>query len=183
SSSPTDVQPVFDVIARSALRLCSGLSAVVFRREGTMIHLAALESIEGLDAQVLRRVFPAPVERATLVGRSISTGRAFYIRDIESDPDLPPGLVEFARANGFRSIYQMPMLRDGHAVGGIGVTHRDVGGFTPKQGALLETFAAQAVIAIENVRLFQELQARNRELTEALEQQTATGEILQVISS
>jgi GAF domain-containing protein len=189
SSSPTDVQPVFDAIASSALRLCDGIASFVFRYDGTLIHLAAFDSAEGVDIEPLRHSFPAPPEDVTLAGRAIRTARLLYIADIENDPDAPPSLVEFARANGFRSIFAAPMLRDQQAIGAIGVMHRDVDGFTPKQGALLKTFADQAVIAIENVRLFTELQEKNRALTEAhaqvseaLDQQTATAEILRVIS-
>jgi signal transduction histidine kinase len=183
SSSPTDVQPVFDAIASSALRLCDGVASFVFRHDGTLIHLAAFDSAEGVDLQPLRHIFPAPPEGVTFAGRVVTTARLLYIADIELDPDAPPTLVDFARANGFRSIFATPMLRDAHTIGVIAVMHRDVDGFTPKQGALLETFANQAVIAIENVRLFKELEARNRALIEALAQQTATAEVLRVISS
>jgi len=189
SQSPTDVQPVFDSIASSALRLCDGIASFVFRHDGTLIHLAAVDSVEGVDLEPLRHIFPAPPDQVTFVGRAVAAGRLLYIADIDNDRDAPPSLVEFARANGFRSIIAAPMLRHGHTIGGIGVTHRNVDGFTSKQGALLQTFADQAVIAIENVRLFTELQEKNRALTEAheqvseaLERQTATSEILRVIS-
>ena len=189
SQSPTDVQPAFDSIASSALRLCDGIASFVFRHDGTLIHLAAVDSVEGVDLEPLRHIFPAPPDQVTFVGRAVAEGRLLYIADIDNDRDAPPSLVEFARANGFRSIIAAPMLRHGHTIGGIGVTHRNVDGFTSKQGALLQTFADQAVIAIENVRLFTELQEKNRALTEAheqvseaLERQTATSEILRVIS-
>jgi signal transduction histidine kinase len=183
SRAQTDVRPVFDIIASSALRLCDGVASFVFRHDGTLIHLGAVDSVEGVDLQPLRHIFPSPPERVTFVGRVVATARLLYIADIEHDRDAPQGLVEFARANSFRSIYAAPMLRDGHTIGVIAVTHRDVDGFTPKQGALLETFADQAVIAIENVRLFTELETRNRDLPEALDQQTATSDILRIIAS
>jgi two-component system, NtrC family, sensor kinase len=176
SSSPTNVQPVFDAIASSALRLCDGVASFVFRHDGTLIHLAAVDSVEGVDLQPLRHTFPAPPERATFAGRVVATARLSYIADIEHDPDAPSGLVEAARANGYRSIFAAPMLRGGRAIGVIGVFHRNVGGFTREQGALLQTFADQAVIAIENVRLFNETK-------ESLDRQTATSEILRVIAS
>jgi two-component system, NtrC family, sensor kinase len=189
SQSPTDVQPVFDSIASSALRLCDGIASFVFRHDGTLIHLAAVDSVEGVDLEPLRHIFPAPPDQVTFVGRAVAAGRLLYIADIDNDRDAPPSLVEFAHANGFRSIIATPMLRDGHTIGGIGVTHRNIDGFTSQQAALLQTFADQAVIAIENVRLFTELQEKNRALTEAheqvseaLERQTATSEILRVIS-
>jgi signal transduction histidine kinase len=155
----------------------------VFRYDGALIHLAASDSAEGIDLQAIRHNFPAPPERATFASRVVTVARPLYIADIEHDPNAPSGLVEFARANGFRSIFAAPMRREGQTIGVIAVTHRSVAAFTPKQGALLATFADQAVIAIENVRLFKELQTSNRDLAEALEQQTATAEILGVISS
>ncbi len=183
SRAQTDVQPVFDVIAASALRLCDGVASFVFRHDGTLIHLAAFDSVEGVDLQPLRHIFPAPPERGTFAGRVVATARLLYIADIEHDRDAPPTLVEFARANDFRSIFATPMLRDGHTIGVIAVTHRDVDAFTPKQGALLETFADQAVIAIENVRLFKELEARTQELTRSVSELRALGEVGQAISS
>jgi GAF domain-containing protein len=189
ASSPTDLQPAFNVIASSALRLCNGVASLVFRYDGTLIHLAASDSAEGIDLEVIRHNFPAPPERATFASRVVTMARPQYIADIERDPDAPPGLVEFARANGFRSIFAAPMRREDQTIGLIAVTHRDVGGFTPEQGALLQTFADQAVIAIENVRLFTELKEKNQaltvahaQMTEALDQQTATSEVLKVIS-
>src|SRR5215470_14699808 len=176
SSSPTDLQPVFDTIASSALRLCDGVISFVFRHDGMLLHLVALDSVEGVDMSRLRQIFPAPPERVTLAGRVVTTARLLYIADIAHDRNAPPGLVEVAGANGFRSVVAAPMLREGHAIGAIGVAHRDVNGFTPSQCALLETFANQAVIAIENVRLFTETK-------EVLERQTASSEILKVIAS
>jgi two-component system, NtrC family, sensor kinase len=176
ASSPTDLQPAFNVIASSALRLCSGVASLVFRYDGRLIHLAASDSAEGIDLEVIRHNFPAPPEGATFASRVVTMARPLYIADIERDPDAPPGLVEFARANSFRSIFAAPMRREDQTVGLIAVIHRDVGGFTLEQGALLQTFADQAVIAIENVRLFTETK-------EALEQQTATAEILRVIGT
>ena len=182
ASSPTDLQPAFNVIASSALRLCDGVASLVFRYDGALIHLAASDSAEGIDLQAIRDNFPAPPERATFASRVVMMARPLYISDIEHDPDAPTGLVEFARANGFRSIFAAPMRRDDQTIGVIAVTHRHVGGFTPEQGTLLKAFADQAVIAIENVRLFKELQTSNHDLTTALDKQTATGDILRVIS-
>ncbi len=183
SRAQTDAQPVFDAIASSALRLCDGVACFVFRHDSGLIHLAAFDSAEGVDLRPLRDIFPAPPERVTFVGRVVTTARLLYIADIENDREAPPGLVEFARANGFRSIFGAPMLREGRAIGAIQVTHRDANGFTPKQGALLETFADQAVIAIENVRLFKELETRTAELTRSVSELRALGEVGQAISS
>src|SRR6185503_13069885 len=103
-----------------------------------------------------------------------------HIPDVEQDPDYSP---EAIRAQIARSYLSVPMLRDGTPIGAIGVSRAIPGLFTPERIALLQTFADQAVIAIENVRLFKELEIRNRELTQALDRETATGQILRVINS
>jgi GAF domain-containing protein len=114
-----------------------------------------------------------PPSRETISGRAILDRAVIHVPDIEQDPDFPPGAREVARAMGYRSILHVPMLRDGNPIGTINVA-RTSGGFSDTQVELLKTFADQAVIAIENVRLFNETK-------EALEQQTATSEILQAI--
>jgi GAF domain-containing protein len=181
SSSPTDLQPVFDTIAEHAMRLCHAQHGVVLRFDGKLIHLVALAnaSPEGEDA--LRRLFPTPPGRHTAASRAILTGATIDIPDVQNDPDY--AVAGTARTAGYRSIVAVPMLRDGQAIGTLNVHGAEVGQFTEHQVRLLETFADQAVIAIENVRLFTELEARNRELTDTLTQQTATAEILRVISS
>src|SRR5262249_62364165 len=121
----------------------------------------------------------------TRPGRHLFTARAILDRSVVHVPDVAADLEYAARdvaeAARFRSVLSVPMLRGGEPIGAITVWHADVGPFSQKHVALLQTFADQAVIAIENARLFQELQARNRDLTEALEQQTATSQILRVI--
>jgi len=181
SSSPTNLQPVFDTIAEHATRLCHAQHGVVLRFDGKLIHLVALAnaSPEGEDA--LRRLFPTPPGRHTAASRAILTGATINIPDVQNDPDY--AVAGTARTAGYRSIVAVPMLRDGQAIGTLNVHGAEVGQFTKHQVRLLETFADQAVIAIENGRLFTELEARNRELTDTLTQQTATAEILRVISS
>ncbi len=180
SSSPTDAQPVFDTIARSALRLCEGGFSVVTRYDGELLHLSAHAhaAIEGVD--VMRRIFPMSPSRINLVGRVILTGAVVHVPDVQADAEYAQTL---SQTLGNRSSIGVPMLRDGHPIGAIMVGRLEVRPFSDAHIALLQTFADQAVIAIENVRLFQELEQRNRDLTETLEQQTATGEILRVISS
>src|SRR5262249_11307425 len=118
-------------------------------------------------------------DRASIVGRVLLDGRVTQIADVLSDQDLN---LHAARASGARSLLGVPLLREGAPVGGIVLSRRTQRPFTAQQIALVTTFAAQAVIAIENVRLFDEVQARTHELSEALEHQTATSEVLNVIS-
>jgi PAS domain S-box-containing protein len=177
---PDDPQPVFDVIADRAMRLCGALHGGVITFDGRLAHLAAHVEVSPLFVDALRRTFPRAPGRGTASTRSILTRATVHIPDIERDPEFE--LVEEARAAGFRSTVAVPMLRDGRAIGAIVVLGGEATPFSDWQIQLLETFADQAVIAVENVRLFRELEARNRDLTEALEQQTATSDVLKVIS-
>jgi len=130
----------------------------------------------------MRTRFPRPPRPDTVVGRAIIDRTVIHVPDSESGTDVPVETRDIARAFGYRSVISVPMLHEGRPVGGLSVARRNQP-FSSAQIALLQTFADQAVIAIENVRLFTELQASNRELTTALDRQTATAEILRVISS
>jgi GAF domain-containing protein len=183
SRSPTDVQPVFDTIAQSAVRLCDAVFGAVFRLEGGLIHVVAITGIAPEGATVLRQMFPIPVTAAndSTVARAIAERGVVHVLDTEA-PQAPRIAREGGRVIGFRSQFTVPMLRGGEPIGAVSVSRREPGPFSDTQIALLQTFADQAVIAIENVRLFNELQTSNHELTTALDTQTATSDILRVIS-
>jgi len=180
STSPTDVQPVFDAIAESAVRLCRGQFSFVARFDNNLLRFGACHGLtpEGLEA--FQRVFPRPAGEDTAAGRAILRRAIVQIPDVLADRDY--GVLGLAQVVKYRSILAVPMLRDGHPIGTIAVPRAQVGPFSQGQIALLQTFADQAVIAIENVRLFDDVKARTRELSESLQQQTATADVLKVIS-
>src|SRR5215813_8841932 len=179
SSSPTDVQPVFDAIAASATRLCEALNALVHRFDGQLLHVVAYHNVAPERVDALLRSYPRPADRGSVSGRVVLTRGVVHVEDINADPEynLPQ-----ATTVGYRTALGVPMLREGEAIGLILVARDRVAPFSDTQIELLKTFADQAVIAIENVRLFKELEARNRALTTALDTQTATSDILRVIS-
>jgi two-component system, NtrC family, sensor kinase len=181
SSSPTDLQPVFDAIAASATRLCDGVYSVVFRYDGEVISVAADNGRSEETSAVIRSAYPAPPGRRTLAGRAILERRVIAMTNAQDNRENPDG-AERARAMGYRAGLSVPMMRGDVAIGVINVVRVEAIPFTHTQIELLKTFADQAVIAIENVRLFKELEERNRELTDSLDRQTSTADILRVIS-
>ena len=134
------------------------------------------------EREAASRVFPTPTSRGMAAGRAILERRVIHIHDVREDPEYTATPIQHATL-GYRTVLAVPLLRDGEPIGALVMWRRDVRPFSQKEIDLMTTFADQAVIAIENVRLFTELEAKNRDLTEALEQQTATSEILRVISS
>jgi len=179
SRSTAQVQPVLDAIVEIATRLCHASSAVVLLFRDGAFHLTAAHGASPDWVEWLRQN-PIPTDSETLSARIFNERRPVYIRDALDDPDY--GWKENARRGNIRSNLGVPLMRQDDVVGVLIVMDPTVRAFTDKQVDLLESFADQAVIAIENVRLFDEVQARTGELQEALEQQTATSEVLNVIT-
>src|SRR5262245_52153724 len=180
ASSPTSVEPVLNAIVDRACEVCEAADAVVYMKDGD--HLTA-------DAH--RGPITIPVEstrilisRDWVTGRSVVDKMPVHVRDFDSpEGDDFPVARQHTRLMGHRAALAVPLLREGEAIGAIALRRAEVQPFTDKQISLLQIFADQAVIAIQNVQLFEEVQARTRELSESLQQQTATSEVLQVISS
>ncbi len=178
ASSPTDAQPVFEAIAERSKRLVDALSTTVFRLEDGVMHLRAFTSTDPEADATLQAMFPAPLSDFSW-GEAISRGEIHRVVDTELEIEA---MRELARLRGFRSMLFVPLLRDRKPIGVIAVTREEPGPFIEHHVQQLQTFADQAVIAIENVRLFDEVQARTEDLRESLQQQTATADVLKVIS-
>ncbi|MEO8344544.1 MAG: GAF domain-containing protein, partial [Betaproteobacteria bacterium] len=174
AGSPGDVQPVLDSIVESAKQLVGGYSATLLRVVGDSLHLAAFTATDEAGTRALHDYFPLVISDSFIL-QPLRTALPVQVEDAQTDPKLPTEGKAMARARGFRANLVVPLVREGEVIGLISVTRVAAGTFPKHQVELLQTFADQAVIAIENVRLFNETK-------EALEQQTATAEILRVIS-
>src|SRR5262249_26535547 len=165
SRSPTDVRPVFEAICQSAVRLFSAYAGAIVRFDGQLMHLGAVVSPSAEADERYRLLFPRPPDPQLATGQAILGRTIVHISDIEHE-DTSGRNRTLGGGFGYRRLLVVPMVRDGIAVGALAVTGREPGWYSDRQIALLKTFADQAVIAIENVRLFTETK-------EALEQQTA----------
>jgi two-component system, NtrC family, sensor kinase len=165
AGSPSDVQPVFDAIATSANRLIGGFSTVVMRFVGNTLHLAAFTPVDPKADEALKSMYPRP---STFSLKLAGDGEAIQFADTEAE-GVPLVMREVARSRGYRSVVLAPLMNNGIPIGMISVSRKEPGSFTPHYVQLLQTFADQGVIAIENARLFEEVQQRTRELSKSLE--------------
>jgi GAF domain-containing protein len=179
ASSPSDVQPVFEAIAVSANRLVGGFSCTVVRFVDGTAYLKAFTPTTKEADEILQASFPQPVAGFAPF-QAARVGGVTQVPDTEA---MIGRILDISRARGFRSMLFAPLVNKGETIGAIGVTRVQPGSFADHHVQLLKTFADQAVIAVGNVQLFDEVQVRTLELTESLEQQTATAEVLGVISS
>src|SRR4029450_9655698 len=178
--SPTDVQPVFDAVAESAARLCQAYDASIFRVDADRLLLAAHHG--AIHARTIGE-FTLSLDRGTIGGRTVLDARTVHIADVQAEAAEFPEASENARRLGFRTLLSVPLMREGVAIGVIQLFCTEVRPFTERQLELLKTFADQAVIAIENVHLFTELQTRTQQLTRSVDQLTALGEVGRAVSS
>jgi class 3 adenylate cyclase/GAF domain-containing protein len=180
SDSPGDLESVFNMIARSAKQLCHARFCGVFRFDGKLIRLVAHYGISPSELKIYRQEFPRTLGPETAIGRAILSGGVVRISDVKKDREYGSPLI---RTMNLRSVAAAPMLCNGKPIGGIVVVRSVAEPFLDRQIELLKTFSANASIAVENTRLFQEIQASNRELSETLSYQVATSEVLRLIAS
>jgi signal transduction histidine kinase len=179
SRSTFDLQTVLDTLTESAARLCGAEMATIARSDGNAYYWATAYGYTTDIAKLLKSV-PLVPGRGSLIGRVLVEGKNVNVPDVTTDPEY--ALRELQAKVGFRSVLGVPLLREGHPIGVIALVRTSVRPFSEREIELATTFADQAVIAIENVRLFDEVQKRTEELSESLEQQTATADVLKIIS-
>src|SRR5438874_9233648 len=183
SHSTSDPQPVFDSIVKHAHRLCGAVFSILYRYDGKLLSVLADRQENPKASRALRSMYPAPPRRDHIVGRTVLEGRAMHTVDIAADSRFPANHNVHLKATRFKAGLAVPLVRERTVVGAIAVARFEATPFTKKEITLLQTFADQALIAIENVRLFNEAAERNGELKKSLEFQSATAEILASLSS
>ena len=181
SSSPNDLRPVLDALAENAARLCQGFDVYIQLREGNMVRYVAhyggiIPTSPGVGGT-------RPLTRGLVIGRAMLESKLIHLLDAQAESEEFPEGSAIARRTGYRTIIAVPLMREGYAIGTIAVRRVEARLFSDKEVELLSNFAAEAVIAIENARLVTELRQRTADLSESLEQQKATFDVLKVISS
>ncbi len=180
SRSTFDLQKVFETLVELAVRLCRAEKANISRFNGESFQYVASIGFQPNYMEYMKGI-PMTVHRGSVIGRAVLEGRIVHVHDVLADPEYT--LLDAQKLGSFRTALGVPLVREGLPIGAMFLTRGTVDPFTQQQIDLVATFADQAVIAIENVRLFDEVKARTHELSESLEYQTATGDILRVISS
>jgi two-component system NtrC family sensor kinase len=175
SASPTNLERVFAVVAASATRLCDASDATIHQVDGAVLRQVAHHGPIPIPGSL-------PMMRGVLAGRAVLDRQTIHVPDLQAETGEYPERSKIARRLGLRTNLAVPLIRAGEAIGVVIIRRSEVRPFTDRQIDLLRTFATQAVIAIENSRLFEAEQQRTRELTESLQQQTATADVLKVIS-
>jgi GAF domain-containing protein len=181
SGSMTDPGPVFDAIVRNLIRLFGTGFAVVTLIRDDKLELVGIRGEPGFEK--LAAHYPVTLNNRTLAGKVIAAGKPMQLAPILDNPESPPSTEQWARQFNYNSQISVPLMRHGVAIGAISTARRSAEAFTDRQVELVQNFAAQAVIAIENTQLLNELRQRTDDLTESLDQQTATSEVLRVISN
>src|SRR5262249_42388511 len=180
SRSKFELQPVLDTLVESAARLCSAENTLVWLRDGDVYRVAARYGFSPDEEEYLRK-HPILPDRGSVAGRAILERTAVHLPDVLADPEYT--WHEAQKIGGYRAIVSVPLLREGNCIGVMSMSRNVPQPFTDKQIELVTTFADQAVIAIENVRLFDEVQARTRELSQSVEELRALGDVSQAINS
>jgi GAF domain-containing protein len=183
SRSGFDLQPVLEALLENAVRLCKADQGTIHRLKGDAYPAVALYGHASSELRAFLEKNPMRPGRGTIVGRALLERRVVQISDVLEDPEIDNQVTEVAKAQLMRTLLAVPMLREGVPIGVIVIRRSEVRPFTEKQIELVTTFADQAVIAIENVRLFQEVEARSRELARSVEELQALGAVSQTVNS